>query len=151
MHPYPQPSHADLNPQPSAHRGPLSRTWPQLFKKRRRYSPVRESAQQVQPQPQPQQAQVHGPVPIYAENAPVAAQALRIPSLVADTASTVSTLSQASTQPPPPKIPIARRTSSIATTESNGELETPCMIEASFLLPRPPVVSPDIWVTDDTS
>ena len=92
---------------------------------------MRESAQQVQTQTQ--QAHVHGPVPVYVGATTAATQALRSPSLVADTASTVSTLSQASTQPPP-KIPIARRTSSIATTESNGGL-TRCRIEASFRFP----------------
>jgi hypothetical protein len=97
---------------------------------------VRESAQQVQSQ----QVQVHGPVPVYVGNAPPATQALRSPSLIADTASTVSTLSQASTQPPP-KIPIARRTSSIATTESNGEL-IPLQNRGS-IVPLPSVMSLD--------
>jgi hypothetical protein len=54
MQPYPQPN-GPLDNDRNA-RGPLSRTWPQLFKKRRRYSPVRESAQQQQQQ-QAQQIQ----------------------------------------------------------------------------------------------
>ncbi|KAL5121427.1 hypothetical protein ACEQ8H_000498 [Pleosporales sp. CAS-2024a] len=40
------PDHETRPRNETSHRGPLSRTWPQLFKKRRRYSPVRESAQQ---------------------------------------------------------------------------------------------------------
>ncbi|KAF1343411.1 hypothetical protein EJ07DRAFT_186912 [Lizonia empirigonia] len=54
---------------------------------------------------------------------------IRSPSLAADTASTISTISEISTQPPPQtaRVPIARRTSSIATTDSNaaGGVTTP--------------------------
>ncbi|CAN9383240.1 unnamed protein product [Alternaria alternata] len=57
MQPYPQPNGPSNNDRNEG-RGPLSRTWPQLFKKRRRYSPVRESAQQqLQQQQQVQQVQ----------------------------------------------------------------------------------------------
>ncbi len=129
-----------------SHRGPLSRTWPQLFKKRRRYSPVRESAQsqaqqtpiQQQPQHQPSQIQQPQPqpqpqfqasVPIRPIKQPsISTQSIRSPSIAADTASTKSTISEISSLPPqqPSKrVPIARRTSSIATTDSNGTSSLP--------------------------
>ncbi|KAH6642578.1 hypothetical protein C7974DRAFT_104926 [Boeremia exigua] len=133
-----------------SHRGPLSRTWPQLFKKRRRYSPVRESAQaQAQPVPQihqiqappqynqvqPQQQQQQQPqfqagVPIRPVKQPfTSAASIRSPSIAADTASTLSTVSEISSLPPQQakRVPIARRTSSIATTDSNaaGGVTTP--------------------------
>ncbi|KZM25176.1 uncharacterized protein EKO05_0008517 [Ascochyta rabiei] len=153
MQPYPAQHQADTDTH--SHRGPLSRTWPQLFKKRRRYSPVRESAQsqahpvqrvqqaqqpppqqqqqyvQMQPQPQPPpQPQIQTSVPIRPIKRPsVSSQSIRSPSLAADTASTISTISEVSTQPPQPtkRVPIARRTSSIATTDSNaaGGVTTP--------------------------
>jgi len=145
MHPYSQQPPSDNDRGESGHRGPLSRTWPQLFKKRRRYSPVRESAQQqAQQQQQTQQAQtqvqqsylpaqplqlpIHPIQPLKSPSiatqsiaSPVSS--LRSPSLVADTASTISSISQASTQPPK-KVPIARRKSSIAPAGSNGEFNS---------------------------
>ncbi|XPS67774.1 hypothetical protein M3J09_000072 [Ascochyta lentis] len=146
MQPYPPQHQADTDTH--SHRGPLSRTWPQLFKKRRRYSPVRESAQsqahpaqqtqQVQPPPQPQyvqmqphpQPQIQTSVPLRPIRQPsISTQSMRSPSIAADTASTISTISEISTQPPQPtkRVPIARRTSSIATTDSNaaGGVTTP--------------------------
>ncbi|KAF1844740.1 uncharacterized protein K460DRAFT_354629 [Cucurbitaria berberidis CBS 394.84] len=141
MQPYPQPP---LPPPPDndrnegGHRGPLSRTWPQLFKKRRRYSPVRESAQQQQQQQQaqiqqaqpPVQPQQHVQLPIHpirpikspsliTKSITSPGSSLRSPSIAADTASTVSSLSHASSAPSN-KIPIARRSSSIAPADSNG-------------------------------
>lgn len=125
-----------------SHRGPLSRTWPQLFKKRRRYSPVRESAQsQAQSAPQPvqnqpaqynniQSQQPPQPPPQFQTSVPIrpvrqpsiSTASVRSPSITADTASTISTLSEISSLPPQQskRVPIARRTSSIATTDSNG-------------------------------
>ena len=140
MQPYPTQQSVETDTH-SHHRGPLSRTWPQLFKKRRRYSPVRESAQaqaqpqhvqqlqqappqyaQVQSQPQPQ-PQFQASVPVRPIKHPSASTAsIRSPSIAADTASTISTISELSAQPPQQtkRVPIARRTSSIATTDSNG-------------------------------
>lgn len=129
-----------------SHRGPLSRTWPQLFKKRRRYSPVRESAQQaqsvqhnqhqynppphhahVQPQPQPPlqpPPELQISVPLRPVRHPsISTASIRSPSMTADTASSISTLSEVSSLPQTStskRVPIARRTSSIATTDSNG-------------------------------
>lgn len=144
MHPYSQPQQPpDNDRNEGGHRGPLSRTWPQLFKKRRRYSPVRESAQQQQQQQQQvQQIQPHQPqqqytsvrqtqLPIHPirplKSPSIATQSiaspvssLRSPSIAADTASTISSISQASTQPPK-NIPIARRKSNIAPAGSNGK------------------------------
>ena len=154
MHPYSQqqpPPGNDRNE--GSHRGPLSRTWPQLFKKRRRYSPVRESAQQQAQQDQqaqqqqtqaqhqytPVQQQVQLPIhPIKPLKSPsIATQSiaspvssLRSPSIAADTASTISSISQASTQPPK-KIPIARRSNSIAPAGSNGKLHLSYMFSVS--------------------
>ncbi|KAJ4403066.1 hypothetical protein N0V91_006813 [Didymella pomorum] len=68
MQPYPPQQSVESDTH--SHRGPLSRTWPQLFKKRRRYSPVRESAQQAQ-QP-PQNLSQHQPAPQYAQIQPQA-------------------------------------------------------------------------------
>jgi hypothetical protein len=147
MQPYPQqPVESDTH----SHRGPLSRTWPQLFKKRRRYSPVRESAQQAQPaqptQYQPQQPQPQNqtePPPQYAQiqsqaqpqphiqtsvplrpvkHPSVSTARIRSPSITASTASTISSISEVSSLPATPstRVPIARRTSSIATADSNG-------------------------------
>lgn len=148
-----QPQHS-VETDTHSHRGPLSRTWPQLFKKRRRYSPVRESAQaqahpvqtvqqpqhpnprppqnlqhpqhgQIQPQSEPQ---FQASVPIRPIKHPsVSTQSIRSPSITADTASTISTISELSTQPTQQsrRVPIARRTSSIATTDSNGRSSTP--------------------------
>lgn len=80
---------------------------------------------QVQPQPQPHfQASV--PVrPI--KNPSVSTQSIRSPSIAADTASTISTVSDISTPPrqQTKRVPISRRTSSIATTDSNGMLPHP--------------------------
>ncbi|KAJ6277567.1 hypothetical protein J3E71DRAFT_402639 [Bipolaris maydis] len=151
MQPYPHPNGplvADRN-ESSHHRGPLSRTWPQIFKKRRRYSPVRESAQQqqqqqqqqhvqpnnVQPQAQPEPTQqqtqpaqipIHPVRPIRTPS--IASQSItsptvssvRSPSITADTASTISSISYASSIPPPNKVPIARRGSSISSADRNG-------------------------------
>ncbi|KAJ4990635.1 phosphorus acquisition-controlling protein [Stagonosporopsis vannaccii] len=135
-----------------SHRGPLSRTWPQLFKKRRRYSPVRESVQsQAQPIPQPLQSQspsqynhIQSQQQQQAELQPqfqasvsirpvkqpsISTASIRSPSITADTASTISTISEISSLPPQQakRVPIARRTSSIATTDSNaaGGVTTP--------------------------
>ncbi|CAO2648406.1 Nn.00g076730.m01.CDS01 [Neocucurbitaria sp. VM-36] len=136
MQPYPQQQQPPDNDRTEGgHRGPLSRTWPQLFKKRRRYSPVRESALQQQqaqiPQVQPfQQTQQHVQLPIYpilpinspsTSTQPITSpiSSMRSPSIAADTASTLSTLSHASSAPPK-KIPISRRSSSIATPDNNG-------------------------------
>lgn len=142
MQPYPAQHQAETDTH--SHRGPLSRTWPQLFKKRRRYSPVRESAQsQAHPAQQTQQnhhnqqhshlpsqhvqgqppPQFQASVPIRPIKHPsVSTQSIRSSSTAAETASTISTVSEISTQPPQQtrRVPIARRTSSIATTESNG-------------------------------
>jgi hypothetical protein len=141
MHPYSQQP-ADNDRNEGSHRGPLSRTWPQIFKKRRRYSPVRESAQQQaqqQQQAQPPQVQQQYPpvqqvqLPIHPTQQPwkspsIATQSLaspvssmRSPSIAADTASTISSISHASSAPPPKKIPISRRSSSIAPAGSNGK------------------------------
>lgn len=152
MHPYsqqPPPSDNDRNDS-GTHRGPLSRTWPQIFKKRRRYSPVRESAQQQAqqqqqqqaPQPQqilhpqtqspyqPVQQQVQLPIhPIRPLKSPSVSalsitspiSPLRSPSIAAETASTISSISQTSLVPPK-KVPISRRSSSIAPAGSNGML-----------------------------
>lgn len=143
MHPYSQPQQpSDNDRSESSHRGPLSRTWPQIFKKRRRYSPVRESAQQQAQQAQQQQAQQ---IPLQPQYAPaqqvqlpihpsqplrsptIAPQSvtspvssMRSPSITADTASTISTISHASSAPPK-KVPISRRSSSIAPAGSNGK------------------------------
>lgn len=129
-----------------SHRGPLSRTWPQLFKKRRRYSPVRESAQQAQPVPQqqpPRNPGHHQHPPLYAQVPPqaqsqpqfqasvplrpvkhpgISTASIRSPSITADTASTISTISKVSSLPASTtkRVPIARRTSSIGTSDSNG-------------------------------
>ncbi|EMD59323.1 hypothetical protein COCSADRAFT_152957 [Bipolaris sorokiniana ND90Pr] len=148
MQPYPPngPLVADRN-ESSHHRGPLSRTWPQIFKKRRRYSPVRESAQQqqqqqqhiqpnnVQPQAQPQPTQqqiqpvqipIHPirpiPTPSIASQSVTSptVSSMRSPSIAADTASTISSISHASSIPPPNKVPIARRGSSISSADRNG-------------------------------
>lgn len=134
MQPDSQPPLAPANDRnEGGHRGPLSRTWPQLFKKRRRYSPVRESAQQqaqqqqeaqhIQAQPQPPQHDVR---PIHSSSTTTQSIAspgssLRSRSIATDTASTVSSLSYVST-PPPKKISIARRSNSIAPAGSNGKL-----------------------------
>ncbi|KAJ4369820.1 hypothetical protein N0V83_005584 [Neocucurbitaria cava] len=143
--PYPQqqqqqPPDNDRNE--GGHRGPLSRTWPQLFKKRRRYSPVRESALQQQQQQQqqaqlpqaqpPPHAQQHVQPPLHpihpiqspsitSQSMKSPGSSMRSPSIAADTASTISTLSHASSVPPN-KIPIARRSSSIVPTDTNGKL-----------------------------
>lgn len=142
MHPYAQQQQPpDSDRHEGSHRGPLSRTWPQLFKKRRRYSPVRESAQQQAQQQQAQQVQIqqqYPPVqqvqlpihPISPLKSPsIATQSiaspvssLRSPSITADTASTLSSISYASTAPPK-KIPISRRSSSIAPAGSNGKYD----------------------------
>jgi hypothetical protein len=144
MHPYSQqqqPSDNDRN-EGSGHRGPLSRTWPQLFKKRRRYSPVRESAQQQAQQQQqqpPRQIQVQEQYPpvqpvqlpihplqplkspsIATQSITSPVSSLRSPSIAADTASTISSVSHASSAPPK-KIAISRRSSSIAPAGSNGK------------------------------
>ncbi|RYO31635.1 hypothetical protein AA0111_g4887 [Alternaria arborescens] len=145
MQPYPQPNGPSNNDRNEG-RGPLSRTWPQLFKKRRRYSPVRESAQQQQqqqqqvqhlqqmqtqpPQIQPQQQPVQLPIhPIRPLKSPsVATQSItsptvssiRSPSIATDNASTISSISHASSAPPPNKVAIARRSSSIIPADSNG-------------------------------
>jgi hypothetical protein len=147
MQPYPQPNGPSNNDRNEG-RGPLSRTWPQLFKKRRRYSPVRESAQQQQqqqqqvqhlqqmqtqpPQIQPQQQPVQLPIhPIRPLKSPsVATQSItsptvssiRSPSIATDNASTISSISHASSAPPPNKVAIARRSSSIIPADSNGML-----------------------------
>jgi hypothetical protein len=138
MQPY--PTQQSIEPDTHSHRGPLSRTWPQLFKKRRRYSPVRESAQsQAQQAPQQNQAppqhdqaqlqqhpqqQFQASVPIRPLKQPsISTASIRSPSITADTASTISTVSEISSLPPQQqtkRVPIARRTSSIATTDSNG-------------------------------
>jgi hypothetical protein len=156
MHPYSQQqTPPDNDRSDSGHRGPLSRTWPQLFKKRRRYSPVRESAQQqaqqqqqqtqqalpqrFPPAQQPLQLPIHPMQPLRSPSiatshsiaSPVSS--LRSPSIATDAASTISTISQASTQPPK-KIPIARRSSSIAPAGSNGR---PHLIHLFFLSPDP--------------
>jgi hypothetical protein len=140
MHPYSHQQPPPDNDREGGHRGPLSRTWPQLFKKRRRYSPVRESAQQqaqqqaqqVQHQQQhapPPQQQVQLPIhPVQPIKSPsIATQSIaspvssmRSPSIAADTASTISSISYASSAPPK-KIPISRRSSSIAPAGSNGK------------------------------
>ncbi|KAI8943543.1 hypothetical protein NX059_001539 [Plenodomus lindquistii] len=71
MQPHPQTQHGpDDDRHESGHRGPLSRTWPQLFKKRRRYSPVRESAQQQQQQQQYAPPQVQAQVPFVQQQQP---------------------------------------------------------------------------------
>ena len=148
MQPYPQPNgppDSDRNA-----RGPLSRTWPQLFKKRRRYSPVRESAQQQQQQAQhiqqvqqSQQVQIQAqPPPQQIPQQPVqlpihpirplkspsiqmqsvtspSISSIRSPSIATDTASTISSISHASSAPPN-KVAIARRSSSIIPADSNG-------------------------------
>ncbi|KAH3914965.1 hypothetical protein HBI56_017340 [Parastagonospora nodorum] len=143
MHPYSQPQQpSDNDRSESSHRGPLSRTWPQIFKKRRRYSPVRESAQQQAQQAQQHQAQqtplqpqyapaqqvqlpVHPLQPLRSPTiAPQSAvtspvSSMRSPSIATDTASTISTISHASSAPPK-KVPISRRSSSIAPAGSNG-------------------------------
>ncbi|KAH9882870.1 hypothetical protein J1614_000236 [Plenodomus biglobosus] len=168
MQSYPQPQHApDNDRHETGHRGPLSRTWPQIFKKRRRYSPVRESAQQQQQQQQqhhvpprvqgqvplvPHQHQPYPPPPLPLQPQPQqphqnqqplqlpihpirpsklqpsvsahsvtspSTSSIRSPSLAADTASTKSTISHASSAPSK-KVPIARRKSSIAPADSNG-------------------------------
>ncbi|KAJ4378799.1 hypothetical protein N0V86_005672 [Didymella sp. IMI 355093] len=144
MQPYQQqPVESDTH----SHRGPLSRTWPQLFKKRRRYSPVRESAQQAQPtQHQPQQPQPQNQAELPPQYAQIRSQAqpqphiqtsvplrpvkhpsvstarIRSPSITTSTASTISSISEVSSLPTTPstRVPIARRTSSIATADSNG-------------------------------
>ena len=139
MQPYPQQQQpVDNDKNEGGHRGPLSRTWPQLFKKRRRYSPVRESAQQQaqiqqqQPPPPLPQTQQHVQLPIHPirpiKSSSVTSQSvtspvssMRSPSIAPDTASTISSISHASSAPPN-KIPIARRSSSIATADSNGML-----------------------------
>ena len=138
MQPY--PTQQSIEPETHSHRGPLSRTWPQLFKKRRRYSPVRESAQsQAQQAPQHNQAQLQqqqqqqqpppqqhfqASVPMRPLRQPsVSTASIRSPSITADTASTISTVSEISSLPSQQqtkRVPIARRTSSIATTDSNG-------------------------------
>ncbi|KAF2128843.1 hypothetical protein P153DRAFT_267571, partial [Dothidotthia symphoricarpi CBS 119687] len=128
MHPYTNQPQSDNGRNESGHRGPLSRTWPHLFKKRRRYSPVRESAQQQQQQQQqahPQApAETFLPVQSTEPIRPVKPlivrpRSIRTPSLVADSASTISSISQTSTQPPK-RIPISRRSSAIAPAETNG-------------------------------
>ncbi|KAF3000968.1 hypothetical protein E8E13_009249 [Curvularia kusanoi] len=149
MQPY--PPQQSIEPESHSHRGPLSRTWPQLFKKRRRYSPVRESAQsqaQIQAvpqtpaaptapppqhtQPQTQQVQqqqqqhhhFQASVPLRPQKQPsISTASIRSPSITADTASTISTISEISSLPPQQtkRVPIARRTSSIATTDTNHE------------------------------
>ncbi|KAH7073940.1 hypothetical protein BKA63DRAFT_515072 [Paraphoma chrysanthemicola] len=142
MQPYPQPQHPqDTDRHESGHRGPLSRTWPQLFKKRRRYSPVRESAQQAAqqqqhqaqsipaqqqyPPTQPVSLPIHpvqphkSPSSVTTQSIASPVSSLRSPSIAADTASTISSISHASSAPPK-KIPIARRKSSIAPAGSNG-------------------------------
>jgi hypothetical protein len=145
MHPYTHQQHPpDNDRNEGSHRGPLSRTWPQLFKKRRRYSPVRESAQQQAQQQQAQQVQIQQPPQQYPpvqqevqlaihpahfiKSPSVATQSiaspvssLRSPSIAADTASTISSVSYSSTVPPK-KIAISRRSSSIAPAGSNGKL-----------------------------
>jgi hypothetical protein len=149
MHPYSHQQHpSDTDRNEGSHRGPLSRTWPQLFKKRRRYSPVRDSAQQQAQQQQAQQVQTqqqHPPVqqqvqipihPGHAIKSPTIAtqsiaspvSSLRSPSIAADTASTISSVSY-STTANPKKIAISRRSSSIAPAGSNGKLR---------LISRPP-------------
>ncbi|KAF1937235.1 hypothetical protein EJ02DRAFT_322422, partial [Clathrospora elynae] len=142
MQPYSQPNGPPDNDRNNGgHRGPLSRTWPQLFKKRRRYSPVRESAQQQQQQQQAHQVQAQ-PRPFQQQQQPVqlpihpicplkspsintqsitspSISSMRSPSIAADTASTISSISHASSAPAK-KIPIARRGSNIIPTDSNG-------------------------------
>lgn len=141
MHPYSQQQQPpDNNRNEGSHRGPLSRTWPQIFKKRRRYSPVRESAQQqAQQQQQVEQTQVQQQYPpaqqvqlpihptqswrsptIATQSIASPVSSLRSPSIAADTASTISSISHASSAPPK-KIPISRRSSSIAPAGSNGK------------------------------
>jgi hypothetical protein len=147
MQPYPQPNGPHDNDRNA--RGPLSRTWPQLFKKRRRYSPVRESAQQQQQAQQIQQVQQSQQIHIQAQQPPQHIQqqpvqlpihpirplkspsiqmqsvtspsisSIRSPSIATDTASTISSLSHASSAPPN-KVAIARRSSSIIPADSNG-------------------------------
>ena len=139
MQPYPQPNGPSNNDRNEG-RGPLSRTWPQLFKKRRRYSPVRESAQQqqqqvqhlqqmqTQPPQQPVQLPIHPIRPLKSPS--VATQSItsptvssiRSPSIATDNASTISSISHASSAPPPNKVAIARRSSSIIPADSNGML-----------------------------
>jgi hypothetical protein len=156
MHPYSHQQPPPENDREGGHRGPLSRTWPQLFKKRRRYSPVRESAQQQQVQQQaqqvqnqhqhqqqyapPPQQQVQLPIhPVHPIKPPsIATQSIaspvssvRSPSIAADTASTISSVSYASSVPPK-KIPISRRSSSIAPAGSNGK---PHLISGCLRIP----------------
>ena len=145
MQPYPPRQPAESDRSEGSHRGPLSRTWPQIFKKRRRYSPVRESAQQQQQQqqqaeaqlqaqhhpPPPQQhVQQHVQLPIHPirplKSPSVTTQSVTSPSIssmrspsIADTASTLSSISHASSVPAK-KVPIARRSSSIVPADSNG-------------------------------
>ncbi|KAF3045391.1 hypothetical protein E8E11_006402 [Didymella keratinophila] len=151
MQPYPPQQSVESDTH--SHRGPLSRTWPQLFKKRRRYSPVRESAQQAQPAPAqqpPPNPSHHQPAPQYAQIQPqaqpqphfqasvplrpvkhpsISTASIRSPSITADTASTISTISEVSSLPASStkRVPIARRTSSIGTSDSNvaGGVPTP--------------------------
>lgn len=163
MQPYPQPSGPPGNDRnEGGHRGPLSRTWPQLFKKRRRYSPVRESAQQQQeqqqhvqqmqhvqmqpaPQTQPQQHPVQLPIhPIRPLKSPsVTTQSvtsptvssIRSPSIAADTASTLSSISHASSATPK-KVAIARRSSNIVPADSNGMLLSSSSIPVISISPE---------------
>lgn len=137
------------------HRGPLSRTWPQIFKKRRRYSPVRESAQQhhhqnvqpVQPPPpppqqiQPVQIPIHDVPPVRTPStttpsiASPAASSIRSSSITAGSASTMLLISHASSAPPN-KVAIARRSSSIAPADRNGTQKSRDHVNPTTFLTR---------------